>query len=135
MLLRLIKKIRGQALSAGERGERLAEKHLQQQGYKTIARNLRSRIGEIDLLMLAPDKRTIVFVEVKTAKANRQSSIPPEYRVGRKKQTKIASLAAHLIARHKLTGRPIRFDIVGVDLHDDRNPDIRHYVGAFESPW
>ena len=135
MLLRLIKKIRGRALSPGERGERLAEKHLQQQGYKTIARNLRSRIGEIDLLMLAPDKRTIVFVEVKTAKANRQSSIPPEYRVGKKKQKKIASLAAHLIARHKLTGRPIRFDIVGVDLHDDRDPDIRHYVGAFESPW
>lgn len=135
MLLRLIKKIRGRALSTGERGERVAEKHLKQRGYKMIARNLRSRIGEIDLLMLAPDKQTIVFVEVKTAKANRTSTVPPEHRVGRQKQKKIASLAASLITRHTLTGRPVRFDIVGVDLHDDRDPDIRHYVGAFESPW
>lgn len=121
--------------SSGEQGERFAEKHLKKQGYKAIARNLRTRLGEIDLLMLGPDKRTLVFVEVKTAKANRKSSIPPEHRVGPRKQRKIAALAAQLIAKHKLTGRPIRFDVVGVDLHDQREPDIRHYVGAFESPW
>ena len=85
--------------------------------------------------MLGPDKRTLVFVEVKTAKANRQSTVPPELRVGPKKQRKIAVLAAKLIARHKLTGRPVRFDIIGVDLHHDRKPDIRHYISAFESPW
>lgn len=119
----------------GEQGERLAEKHLKKQSYKTVARNLRTRLGEIDLLMLAPDRRTIVFVEVKTARADRQSTIRPEHRVGKRKQRKIAMLAANLIARHKLTGRPIRFDIVGVDLHDDREADIRHYVSAFESPW
>jgi putative endonuclease len=119
----------------GEQGERLAEKHLKKQRYKTIARNLRTRLGEIDLLMLAPDRRTVVFVEVKTARADRQSTVPPEHRVGKRKQRKIATLAANLIAKHKLTGRPIRFDIVGVELHDDREADIRHYVSAFESPW
>jgi len=122
-------------LPPGERGERHAEKHLKKRGYKTIARNLRNRIGEIDLLMLAPDRRTIVFVEVKTAKAGRKSAVPPEHRVGAQKQRKIAMLAANLIARRKLTGRPVRFDIVGVDLHHDREPDVRHYAGAFESPW
>ena len=119
----------------GARGERLAEKHLRAQGYKTLARNLRTRLGEIDLLMLGPDRRTIVFVEVKTARADRRSTVPPEHRVGRHKQAKIAQLAAKLIAKHKLTGRPIRFDVVGVDLHDDRDADIRHHVAAFESPW
>lgn len=121
--------------SPGELGERLAERHLQSQGYKRIARNLRSRLGEIDLLMLAPDKRTLVFVEVKTAEANRRSAVRPELRVGRHKQRKIAQLAAKLIAKHKFTDRPIRFDIVGVDLHKNRQADIRHYVSAFESPW
>lgn len=130
-----IRRLLAKDRSPGEQGERLAEKHLKKQGYKTIARNLRNRLGEIDLLMLGPDRRTIVFVEVKTARADRQSTIPPEHRVGQKKQRKIAMLAASLIARHKLTGRPVRFDIIGVDLHRDRDADLRHYVGAFESPW
>lgn len=121
--------------SPGAQGERLAERHLKQQGYETLARNLRSRAGEIDLLMLGPDGKSVIFVEVKTAKPNRSSSIPPEHRVGKQKQRKIATLAARLIAKHKLTGRPIRFDVVGVDLHDDRDAEIRHYPGAFESPW
>lgn len=134
-LASLLRRFFGQGRSPGEQGERLAEKHLNKQGYKTVARNLRSRFGEIDLLMLGPDGRSLIFVEVKTARADRSSNIPPELRVGKQKQRKIASLAARLIAKHKLTGRPIRFDIVGVDLHDDREPDIRHYPGAFESPW
>ena len=127
--------LRRPAPTPGEQGERLAEQFLRKQKYKTITRNLRSRLGEIDLLMLAPDRRTLVFVEVKTAEPDRSSAVPPEHRVGRRKQHKIATLAAKLIARHKLTGRPIRFDVVGVSLHRDRAPDIRHYPGAFESPW
>lgn len=130
-----LRRLLGQDLSPGQLGERLAEKHLKKQGYQRIARNLRSRVGEIDLFMLAPDKRTLVFVEVKTARADRRSSIPPEMRVGPQKQRKIATLAVKLIAKHKLTDRPVRFDIIGVSLHDDREADIRHYPSAFESPW
>lgn len=134
-LTNLFKQFNGQGLSPGEQGERLSEKYLKKQGYKTIARNLRSRLGEIDLFMLGPDKRTLVFIEVKTARADRQSSVRPELRVGPQKQRKIATLATTLIAKHKLTGRTVRFDIIGVDLHHDRKPDIRHYINAFESPW
>ena len=134
-LLDPLKRVLGKSLSPGQQGERIAEKHLKSQGYKRIARNLRSRHGEIDLFMLAPDGRTLVFVEVKTARADRVSKVPPEVRVGPQKQRKIAALAVRLIARHKLTGRPVRFDIIGVDLHEERKPDIRHYPGAFESPW
>ncbi|MEM6256959.1 MAG: YraN family protein [Planctomycetota bacterium] len=130
-----LRRLLGSTLNPGEQGERLAEQHLKKQGYKTVARNLRSRLGEIDLLMLGPDGRLLVIVEVKTARADRQSSVPPELRVGKEKQRKIASLAAKLIAKHSLTSRPIRFDVVGVDLHNDRAPEVRHYMGAFESPW
>ncbi len=127
--------IRGQYRTTGQQGERIAEKHLKRHGYKRIARNLRSRHGEIDLFMLAPDRRTLVFIEVKTARPDRKSTIPPEVRVGPQKQRKIASLALKLIAKHGLKGRPVRFDIIGVDLHEGRSPNIRHYPGAFESPW
>lgn len=121
--------------SAGDTGERLARLHLQAQGYKTLAKNLRSRHGEIDLLMIAPNGRTIVFVEVKTARPDRQSTIPPELRVGKQKQKKIAQLAARLIAKRKLTNRPVRFDVVGVTLYENKDASIRHYPHAFESPW
>lgn len=131
----LDKLLRRPAPTPGALGERLAERHLKTQGYKPITRNLRTRLGEIDLLMVAPDRRTIVFIEVKTAEPGRTSAILPEHRVGRKKQHKLATLAAKLIAKHKLTDRPIRFDVVGVTLHEDREAELRHYPGAFESPW
>ena len=70
-LASLLRRFFGQGRSPGEQGERLAEKHLNKQGYKTVARNLRSRFGEIDLLMLGPDGRSLIFVEVKTARADR----------------------------------------------------------------
>jgi putative endonuclease len=130
-LRRLFRKER----TPGERGERIAEKHLKKQGYKRIARNLRIRAGEIDLLMLDPDGRTLVFVEVKTARADRRSSVPPEVRVGKQKQRKIVVVAMQIIKRYKLTGRPARFDIVGVSLHHDRPAEVRHYANAFQSPW
>lgn len=135
LLDRLRRLLRPQPPTPGQAGERVAERYLKHHKYKLVARNLRDRLGEIDLLMLAPDGRTLVFVEVKTAAPDRSSSVRPELRVGKAKQRKIATLAARLITKHNLTGRPIRFDIVGVDLHADREAEVRHYPGAFESPW
>jgi putative endonuclease len=48
----------------GELGEQIAERHLERRGYRVIARNFRTRYGEIDLI--AVDPRAIVFCEVKT---------------------------------------------------------------------
>lgn len=132
---RLRRTLRPSPQSPGDQGEALAERYLRQAKYRTVARNLRTRLGEIDLLMLAPDGRTVVFVEVKSAAPDRRSTVLPEHRVGQAKQRKIAALAAKLIQKHKLTNRPIRFDVIGVSLYQDRAPDIRHYPAAFESPW
>lgn len=48
----------------GDRGERAAVRYLKRQGYRVLARQSRSRIGELDIV--AMDGSTIVFVEVKT---------------------------------------------------------------------
>ena len=56
----------------GRRGEELAAGHLRGRGLTILAQNLRTAAGEIDLI--AADGRTIVFVEVKTARARRASS-------------------------------------------------------------
>jgi len=55
----------GAGASLGERGERAAEKQLRRTGYRILARQLRNRYGEVDILAEAPDGRTIAIVEVK----------------------------------------------------------------------
>lgn len=54
-------------ISTGKQGEELACKYLLKQGYKIIDKNKRfSRFCEIDIIAL--DKNTLVFCEVKTRK-------------------------------------------------------------------
>ncbi len=47
----------------GTDGEAIASDYLTKKGYRVVAKNFHSRFGEIDII--ATDKRTIVFVEVK----------------------------------------------------------------------
>jgi putative endonuclease len=120
----------------GARGERVAARHLRHLGYRILARNLRTRAGEIDLLAQAPDRRTIVVVEVKSA-VNDQPDQPldprPEEHVHYFKQRRLTALACQIARRYNLGGLPIRFDVVGVEFPDDAPPVVRHHPGAFES--
>lgn len=118
----------------GERGEDAAARFLKKLGYRILARNLQDKLGEIDLLALTPDGKTLVIVEVKAALAD-ASGPPPELRVGKDKQRKLTALAMRLAQRHKLKGVAFRFDVVGVTLHENRDPDIRHYIAAFDAVW
>ena len=47
----------------GQEGESAAESYLRRKGYRILARNLRSSVGELDLV--AEDGAVLVFVEVK----------------------------------------------------------------------
>ena len=54
-------------ISLGKKGEELACEYLAKQGYKILEKNKRfSRFSEIDIIAL--DKNTLVFCEVKTRK-------------------------------------------------------------------
>ena len=53
----------------GEHGEKLAERHLVDQGMTVVQRRHRTRQGEIDLI--CRDGQTLVFVEVKTRRGDR----------------------------------------------------------------
>lgn len=56
-------------LSVGKNGEEIAKKYLEKQGYKILELNKRfSRYCEIDIIAL--DKNTLVFCEVKTRMTN-----------------------------------------------------------------
>ena len=56
-------------ISLGKNGEEIAKTHLVKNGYKILEMNKRfSKLCEIDIIAL--DKDTLVFVEVKTRKTN-----------------------------------------------------------------
>src|SRR4051794_41762291 len=60
----------------GRAGEDLALAHLERLGYELVARNHRTRWGEIDLV--AHDGTALVFVEVKTRRASGSGPGPGE---------------------------------------------------------
>lgn len=56
-------------ISLGKNGEEIAAEYLQKSGYKILETNKRfSKLCEIDIIAL--DKNTLVFVEVKTRKTD-----------------------------------------------------------------
>ena len=121
---------RQQKSSTGSRGERAAADFLKKNRYKVLARNLRNRFGEIDIIAMTPDGKTAVIVEVKTAE---NPNARPELRVNQKKQHRLTALAAQVVRRYKLQDHPIRFDVIAVNLPPNCEPVIRHYEAAFDS--
>lgn len=137
MLGRLIESLRKRSRPDHWRlGERAAERHLRSLGYAPLGRNLRANIGEIDLLFEAPDRRTVVIVEVKARTVQPGSADRlPERAITSAKARKLASLARSFARRSDLRGRPLRIDVVAVDFNPGSHQpaDIRHYPGAINA--
>jgi putative endonuclease len=109
-------------------GERIAEEFLALRGLSIIERNRRVGRGEIDLI--ARDRETIVFVEVKFRTGN--SFGGPLAAVSSKKREDVARAAAGYLARHGLLGRPVRFDVVGLTwAPDGLDLHVTHVPHAF----
>ncbi|MBN1845454.1 MAG: YraN family protein [Sedimentisphaerales bacterium] len=110
----------------GRRGELLARKYLQKQGYRHWTSNYATERGEIDLIM--QDGQTIVFVEVKALQ--RETFVAGEQLVNVRKQSRIARAARHFLARHRLGDYPCRFDVVIVH-REGKKTVCRHWPHAF----
>jgi putative endonuclease len=97
----------------GRTGEDLALAHLERLGYALVARNHRTRWGEIDLVV--HDGQTLAFVEVKTRRANGSRRGPWEA-LHERKRAQVRRMAAAFLA--EVEDRPravdLRFDAVGV---------------------
>ncbi|MFG0253164.1 MAG: YraN family protein [Phycisphaerales bacterium JB038] len=111
----------------GRRGETVAARHLRRQGYRILQRNLRLKLGEVDLLCQDPDGRTLVIVEVKTRRAD---AVPAEANITAAKKRKLITLAQALGGQPDHRERPLRIDVVAVHLPDRGKPTIRHHVNA-----
>jgi putative endonuclease len=101
----------------GQAGEDAAVGHLRRLGYDVIARNHRTRFGELDVI--AFDGETIVFCEVKTRRAAPAAS--PWEKLDPLKRDQVRRMAAAWLA--ETSDRPysaeLRFDAIGVtfDAH------------------
>ena len=81
----------------GDIGERLAEKALRDRGWAIVARNARTRYGEIDLV--CHDGQSFVFVEVKTRKNT--SFVSAMEACGPRKLQRLLRLSETWLALHR----------------------------------
>lgn len=120
-------------LRTGQIAEGLVAARLTAAGWRIVARNARTRHGELDIV--ARDGRTLVFVEVKGMRAGAAHGPErPILAIGPRKQRQVRRLATAWMAAHRDLPRydAIRFDAVGVTL--DRTGalvDYEHIEGAF----
>lgn len=111
------------------RGESIAAQHLADRGYTELARNLRIGHDEADLVMLSPCERVIVIVEVKTRS---DPGARPEERIDHGKRASLTRLARTLAEHHALRALRFRFDAVAVVLAAGAEPDLVHFIDAWE---
>jgi len=117
--------------SLGRLGEDLALEHLERLGYRLVARNHRTRFGELDLIVC--DDATIVFVEVKARRIDAGAgtaleSVPP------RKQRQVRGMAAAWLvdSNDRPRSRDLRFDVVAVTVDGiGRLARLDHLEAAF----
>ncbi len=119
----------------GREAEDLVAARVEAAGWRIVARNVRTAAvrGELDLIAL--DRATLVFVEVKARRAG--SAVGPEtpaMAVGARKRAKLRQLAAawlresEAVPRH----RELRFDVVGMRFGPGATvTEYEHLRGAF----
>ena len=101
----------------GQLGERFAAEHLERAGYLVLARNYRTRFGELDIV--AADDRCLVFCEVKARVAGtREGPAGPLDAIGPGSGASSGRWRASGSRRRAARQRPhrpdLRFDAIGV---------------------
>ncbi len=107
--------------------------HLQRLGFRVLARNVRTRYGEIDLIVCDAD--VLAFVEVKTLLARRDGGFSdPLAGLSASQRIRLRRLATAWLAGEpaRPTLATLRFDAIGVTL-DKRARLLRldHLEGAW----
>ena len=106
----------------GNVGEAMAVNFLKDKGYKIVELNYANKIGEIDII--ASDKGTLVFVEVKSRSSDK-------FGLGREavdlhKQNKLRLVAQGYLKYKKLFDVSCRFDVIEI-----MGEKITHIENAF----
>jgi putative endonuclease len=112
----------------GQQGEEVAAAHFERLGYEVLARNHRTRYGELDLVVY--DGSNLVFVEVKT---RREGSGSPWDALHDLKRSQVRRMAiAWLSSVGRRPRGDMRFDAVGIVLDaNGQLVSLDHLEAAF----
>lgn len=110
-------------------GEAAAREALRRQGYVILTERFRVAQGEIDIV--ARDRDTLVFVEVKTRRDDAYGGASAA--VTWRKQRTIVRVAQAFLARTRLHHLPCRFDVVTVDWPRGEPPRASIIRAAFDA--
>ncbi len=115
--------MRGRGRELGRWAEDLASKYLGEKGFRVLARNLRLRTGEVDLVCLDGDE--LVFVEVRCRTDNPfQGALES---VGPRKMRKVLLCARSCVEMWDFCGN-WRVDVVAITVCRDGSYRVEHLV-------
>jgi putative endonuclease len=111
----------------GRLGEDLAHRYLRRHGLTIVARNFHQRAGRGELDIVAWDRQTLVFVEVKTRASAEFGG--PGRAVGADKEKDLRRAAGEYLRRSGTPREQARFDLVNIVL--TQPPEIEWIKDAF----
>ena len=106
----------------GAKGEAMAARWYERNGYEIVARNWRCRDGELDLIVRKAG--VVVFCEVKARQGTGFGG--PQAAVDWRKQRRLRHLAVIWLAEHRPGAVEVRFDVAAVV-----GAKIEVIIGAF----
>lgn len=109
---------------AGTWAEEYVAQYLSRIGWEILARQFRTRYGEIDLVAKDP-KGTWVFVEVKARRSHRYGT--PEEAVTPHKIRKIVRALHAYLGGLRATNIAYRIDVVALDMFPQKPIFLRHF--------
>ena len=108
----------------GKEAEDIAVDYLRHHGFRILERNYRGKDWEIDII--AKDKKTLVFVEVKMRK-NADFGEPENF-VDKYKRFRIIKGAKDYLTKKRLWDKmDVRFDVISIK----NRKEVIHYKNAF----
>lgn len=115
----------GHNLRLGARGEALAAAYLEGRGYRVLARNWRTREGELDIV--AQDGDAVVAVEVKTRGGTGFGH--PLEAVTARKAKRLRRLLLSWVRSERPGASRLRIDAIGITMRLGAPPRIDHVEG------
>ena len=114
----------------GKQGEDIAARFLSRKGYRILGRNVRTFVGEIDIV--AQKNSFFVFVEIKT----RKSGIfgPPYLSITYRKKRKLIQCALCYLKMKNISDAPWRIDVISIELNRFAGfiKKLEHFENAIE---
>jgi putative endonuclease len=116
------------AAEKGQWGERMAAKYYLQRGCRLLAHNYRTRFGELDLVLISPE-RVLIICEVKLRAQG--APVSGAEAVHAAKQRRLILAAQHYVQHTGFGEATIRFDVAEVTPMGDGRAMVHLIENAF----